>query len=304
MAKKLKSVRRFNQNYKNFIFSEMLPVADDEYLELLVEMDNNGNVVTESKFDSEGELEEKNTYTYDTNSKLLSHTLLYVLDDVTEKRILTRNDKGLLVSEVKYYGDESGEKTEYEYNDKENVISITNYDEEGDFVQNEEIIYDEKDSLKERISRNTKGKVLNHVVFHSEENQVLKIEETEYDEKDAIVSKTLVTFNKEGKEVSSVQTNLAGKLISSVLNIYDEHGNLNRKEHKDFYSKTILFQYDEQNRVTTQELMDGTGLLLRKNLYAYDDEGNVIGEQTYEMDTSRGGRDKHFGTRYEYDFTE
>ena len=64
MAKKLKLVRRFNQNYRNFIFSEMLPEADDEYLELVVEMDDNGNVLTESKFDSVGELEEKNTYTY------------------------------------------------------------------------------------------------------------------------------------------------------------------------------------------------------------------------------------------------
>ena len=49
------------------------------------------------------------------------------------------------------------------------------------------------------------------------------------------------------------------------------------------------------------ELFDGNGILLRKNLYEYDDEGNVIAEQTYEMDTTRGGRDKHFGTRYEYE---
>jgi hypothetical protein len=43
-------------------------------------------------------------------------------------------------------------------------------------------------------------------------------------------------------------------------------------------------------------------MLLRKNMYEYDEEGNVSAEQTYEMDTSRGGRDRHFGSRYEYDY--
>ena len=34
----------------------------------------------------------------------------------------------------------------------------------------------------------------------------------------------------------------------------------------------------------------------------FDEDGNPIHEHTYEMDTSRGGRDKHFETRYEYEW--
>ena len=77
-----------------------------------------------------------------------------------------------------------------------------------------------------------------------------------------------------------------------------------RRNYKDFFSKTVHYTYDEQNRLTVQEMFDASGLLLKKNLYTYDDDGNLAAEQTYEIDTARGGRDKHFGARYEYDLSE
>ena len=69
----------------------------------------------------------KTTYEFDSNGKLLSHTLLYAVDEVTEKRVLTRNEKGFLLSEVKYYGTDAGEKTEYEYDEKDNITAIIHY---------------------------------------------------------------------------------------------------------------------------------------------------------------------------------
>jgi hypothetical protein len=112
----------------------------------------------------------------------------------------------------------------------------------------------------------------------------------------------VIVFNENGKETSTVQTNPQGKLITKVDVTYDENGNVTRRDYKDFYSKSVFYTYNDKNLVTSQELLDENGILLRKNLYEYDDEGNVIAEQTYEMDTSRGGRDKHYGTRYEYVF--
>ena len=34
----------------------------------------------------------------------------------------------------------------------------------------------------------------------------------------------------------------------------------------------------------TQELFDGSGLLLRKNVYEYDNDGRLLTEQNYEID--------------------
>jgi hypothetical protein len=300
MSKKVKSIRRFNQNYKNFSFSDLTNRADEEYLELTLLFDENGNTLEEVKFMKDGEIEEKNSYEYNTGGKLSSHTLLYAVDDVTEKRMLNRNEKGLLVDEVKYYGNDSGERTNYEYNDKDNITAIIRYDEEGEFISREEIIYDDKGSLNERKTIDANNKLISRIAFITITNE--EIEEIEYNEKDTIVSKTVIKFNDKGKETSVLQKNPQGKVISSIINSYDENDNIIEKINKDFYSKRVRYEYNDKNLLTCQEIYDENGMLLRKNMYDYDEEGNLIAEQTYEMDTTRGGRDKHFGTRYEYEF--
>ena len=300
MSKKIKSIRRFNQNYKNFNFSDLTSRADEEYLELTVILDANGNSSEEIKYLPTSEVEEKNTFEYDSNGKLSSHTLLYAIDNFMEKRVLTRNEKGLLISEVKYYSGDSGEKTNYEYNEKDNVTAIIHYDEEGEFVSREEIIYDDIGGLTERCTYDINKKILSRITFTNPDNN--QIEEIDYDVNGAIVSKTIIIFNDKGKELSSVQTNPQGKLITSVKNTFDDRGNIIEKIYKDFYSKKVKFEYNDKDLLIVQELFDEQGLLLRKNMYEYDDDKNVIAEQTYEMDTTRGGRDKHFGTRYEYEF--
>lgn len=300
MTKKIKSIKKYNQNYKNFSFSDPTTHAKVEFLELAVIQDENGNISEEVKYASDGEVEEKNTYTFNDKGKLMEHVLLYAVDDVTERRVLERNEKGFLISETKYYGDDSGESTKYEYDDKDHVTAILIYDEEGQFISREEIKYDEKGSLSERITHDTDKKITGRTTFSpAVEN---KIEETEFDAKGAVISKTVTIFDEKGKEVSSKQMTPDGKMISGFKNTYDERGNLVEKIYKDFYSKKLKYEYNEKDQLISQELFDDSGLLLRKNMYDYNDEGNVIAEQTYEMDTARGARDKHFGTRYEYEF--
>lgn len=300
MAKKIKSVKRFHADYKNFSYSEMTPIAEEEYLELVVEMDNAGNILLESKFDPSGELEEKNTYRYDANGKLIEHYLLYAVDDMTEKRILTRDEKGNLLSEVKFYGDESGEKVEYSYDANGNVTGINRYDEEGEFLEKEVLSYDDKNSLTQRIAYGPDNKQIRQVSFALNEGNTAV--ETEFDNSGKPTARTEITFNEKGKEEKLIQFNADGKVISRTNNIYDEHGNVIRREINEFYARTISFAYDEKNRLISQETYDGNGLLLRKNIFSYDDDGNLLTEQTFEIDVSRGGRDKHFGTRYEYTF--
>ncbi|MBK7911164.1 MAG: hypothetical protein KBB38_00660 [Bacteroidia bacterium] len=301
MAQSIKTVRRFNQLYRNFSFSELMAKADEEFLESVTEMDAKGNIVEESKFDSSGELEERNTYRFGPHGKLEEHVLFYAVDDVTERRVLQRDEKGLLLEEVRYYGDDTGERLVYTYGDKDLLVSLKRYDEEGDFDYEESFSYDANDSLTMRERKRGGGVVVSRMRF-SPEGEGTKLEEEEFDEAGKPVSTTVSVYNKDGKEVSSVQRNVQGKLISSVSSVYDEHGNILERKHQDFYSKITRFTYDEQHRLLTQELFDGSGLLLRKNVYEYDNDGRLLTEQNYEIDTSRGGRDKHYGSRYEYEY--
>src|SRR5689334_21731316 len=107
MSKKIKSIKKYNRPFKPFSFGNAEEVGEEEYLESEIELDENGNTLMEAKYSDDGELEEKNSFRYSAEGKLLEHTLLYAVEDVTERRMLTRNEKGLLLSEVKYYGDDS-----------------------------------------------------------------------------------------------------------------------------------------------------------------------------------------------------
>ena len=300
--KKIKSIRRFNRYFKTFNFSNTQEVGEEEHLESNIRMDENGHTTEEEKFAPDGELEERNTYQYNDTGKLMEHVLLYAAEDATEKRILLRDEEGKLLKETKYYGDDSGEHTEYTYNEKGEPIERKFFDEEGTYTSREEFSYDANGSLSEQLKYDADGKVAERITFKTSDDK--SIEQNDFGANGKLTSRTVVKFNEQGKEISSVQTTPEGKLIASTVTIYDEHGNVTERQHKDFYSKTIRYQYDENNQCIMQELFDGNGTLLRKNMYEYDGDGNVLREQTYEMDTSRGGRDKHYESRYEYEFYE
>jgi hypothetical protein len=300
MSKKIKRIKKYNRPFKPFSFVNTEEAGEEEYLESDIALDDKGNTLTEIKYSADGEMEEKNSYRYNQEGKLLEHILLYAVEDVTEKRVLTRNEKGLLLSEVKYYGDDSGDRTDYAYDDKDNLIERKYFDEEGQFSGRENFKYDENGSLTEHIKYTSTDAIEEHMTFNKIDDKT--IEQVQHNPDGSLQSRTLLKFNDEGKETSSEQTTAEGKLISGVNNVYDEKGNVIERHYKDFYSKTIRYVYDEKNQCTMQELFDGNGTLVRKYLFEYDEEGNVVDEHTYEMDTSRGGRDKHFETRYEYEY--
>jgi hypothetical protein len=300
MSKKIKSIKRYNRPFKPFSFGNAEEVGEEEYLESFIEMDESGNTLAEIKYSEDREMEEKNSFRYNQEGKLLEHTLLYAVEDVTERRMLTRNEKGLLLSEVKYYGDDTGEKTEYTYDEKDNLVEKKYFDEEGEFIGKESFAYDEIGSLVEDIKYDAKNAIEEHNTFRKIDE--FNIEQIQHNPDGSMASKIIIKFNNEGKELSSEQTTADGKLISGITNVYDEKGNVTERHYKDFYSKTLRYVYDENNRVVMQELFDGNGILVQKLMFSYDEDGNLIDTHTYEMDTTRGGRDKHFETRYEYEF--
>ena len=296
--KTYKTIKRYNQNFKNFNFSDLSPIADNEYLEMIIEFDSVGKVLSEIKYQQNGELEEENNYKYDVNEKLIEHHFYYVMDDARETVVMSRNEKGKLISEVKFYGTDQGARIEFEYDNEDRVIGILNYDDDSDFVSKETILYNEKGAVVSRTTNEADGKIISDFKFNYKSET--EIEELSYDTDGKLISTTITIFDDKGRELTNVEKNVQGKPISSLQNIYDERGNVIEKIYKDFYNKRVKNQYDELDRLIVQEIFDTTGMVVKRNSFEYGDEGNVISEHTFEMDSNRGGRDKHFGTRYEY----
>jgi len=99
-----------------------------------------------------------------------------------------------------------------------------------------------------------------------------------------------------------VERNAAGKLIESTTYAYDERGNIIERNIRDFHPRKMKFVYDDKNHCIEEEVYDQHGNLSAKNIYEYDEQGNMISELNYNMDINRMNRENNSGHRYEHEF--
>ena len=297
--KKVSQVRRYARLFRGFGASGEDEGA--EYLEHLTDLDPEGQVLREVKYFEDGTEEEVSTYVYDSAHRLTGHTLQYVPDETSEKRVLERDGEGRLVRETKLYGELEGERTEYSYDDKGRVAEIRSFDEEGDFASQETVTYNGEGKITGRASTGPAGEILERKEYAYTDDGAA-VTESVFDASGQLLKRTTSKFDEQQRETDTEERTGQGKRISAIRSSYDDRGNLVERRFIDFYSKTLRYAFDEQNHCISEELSDDQGRLLRKRLFDYDDEGRLAAEKSYEMDLSRGGRDRHQELRYEYEF--
>ena len=294
---KIRQVRRYASHIRGFS-----PGIDDavEYLETSIEFDANGNTIKETKYLQDGSPEEVSSYLYDDGNRLLEHTLEYVPDEASEKRVIERDGDGRIVRETKFYGDMAGEHTDYAY-EEDRIASIRSYDEEGDFQAREEIRYNEKKLPVARISYD-KNDVVQERREYTHSDDGLSVEEKVIDAKGNLQRSSVTQLNANKKETQTVEKTGQGKLMSAIQSTYDEKGNLTERIIRDAFSKRHVFTYDDQDRCVEEALYGEGGILMRRNQFEFDENGRLLSEQNYVIDVTRGGRDKHLAIRYDYDY--
>ena len=292
-------VKRFAATYRSLAAVTSEPAS--EYLEHLVEFDGQGNILKESKFFPDGKAEEISSYEYDSGGRMTGHLLEYVPDETSEKKVLERDGEGRITRETKFYGEFAGEHTEYVYNADGLITEVKSFDEEGDFSMREEIAYNDKKQIASRTLYDKDGKLSEKRVFTIADDG-FSVEEEMFDQDGLLKASRTTRLSPENKETDVIEKTGQGKLVSATHSVYDANGNLIERHFKDYYSKVLKYTYDEQNRCISEELFDDHGTLLRRQIFEYDSEGRLVAEQNYEMDMTRGGRDKHQVLRYEYEY--
>ena len=297
---KIKSIKRFSFQHKMLKFGESND-HESEFLSLITLYDDKGNMTEEQKVNTENEAEEINTFTYNDNGKLMQHVMHMITDDAKEVLKNERDEKGRLVKEQKFYGDDPGEATRYVYNDRDEVIEIHKTDEEGETESKEIIEYDEKGNLKGRTKYDAAGNLQERTEFSYDERGNIS-SKADYNQKNNLESKTDYSYNEKNDIISSVQKNAGGKLTESISIAYDERGNVTERNIRDFHPRKIKLIYDHKDHCIEEEVYDQHGNLSAKNIYEYDEQGNVISELNYNMDINRMSRENNSGHRYEYEF--
>lgn len=272
---------------------------ESEFLLQEVEYDEKGNVLVDSKYNSDGELEERHSYTLNQHGSMLSHSVEMPLDEVIERFNYDRNESDQLSAVTKFYGEESGERTEYFYNENNFPVTIIYYDADG-----------EKE-LTENYTYNDQKEVVKKVIDHHTDEAQSKMHLYEYNEKGLLMrysvegnnEKTITeyTYNSHDLEEKCIQNNSNGKKLLEIISEYDENLRLVKRSTKGYYIRITSIAYDDQGRVIEEQLADENNFVIARNAFEYTDDGRVAEEVVYETDLTRAGRDTHMIMRYEYE---
>lgn len=299
----LKAIRTYNSPFKALSFAMPEEEDQDEFLFSEIKYDIKGNIIEETNYTSENRLEEKRTYKYDDNGKLIEETVLHAAEDFEEKRKIIRDEKGHSVEEIKEYPDGTIERTLIKRDNNSNIIEIIVLDEDGAQESRQVFKYDEKNNLKSHVKLDMDGETIEATECESDENGNI-ISKKEILPEEGIEITTEAEYDEEGREIRSATYNEDGKKLSEVELIYDEEGNHIETISRDYInrgdSRKITFAYDNKNCVV-ERVMTLNDELLRQVNYCYDENGNLIEEESLQPDYSKGGR-QAYKKKYEYEY--
>jgi hypothetical protein len=272
---------------------------ESEFLLQEIAYDEKGNVIVDSKYNSDGELEERHSYTLNQHDSLVSHSVEMPLDEVIERFVYDRNEADQLVVVTKFYGKEAGERTEYVYDENNLPTTITYYDADGDKEQTEHYTYNEQKEVVKKVINN-----------HSDESQS-KTHLYEYNDKGLLMlytvegnnekTNTEYSYNAHGLEEKCIQNSSNGKKLLEITSEYDENLRLVKRSTKGYYIRITSIAYDKQGRVWEEQLSDENNFVIARNAFEYTEDGRIAEEVVYETDLTRAGRDTHMIMRYEYE---
>jgi len=294
------------KTYKSFL----IPVTteefneSEEFIEHLIHYNKTGKIIETSKLNAFGNLEDKISMKYDENDYLIEELHFYEDDEnFTERKIYIRNEKALLTSEEKYYLDGSVEKTDYEYDEKGNIIKKSQIDEDSETEIRFEFQYDEKNRIVESCkfeSANLTEKISMH---YDENNHLAKAEEWDYFNN--TYSLTINTYNEKKELTETIVKNNEGHLIAKIQNSYNDLGLVVSRvleTMKNYYSKEIVeFIYDDKNQLSEEITLNPDGEVKKKISYYYDDSGNQLESIHYDIENTENPGVHYWKIRHEYE---
>ncbi len=296
----IKTIKRFTSPLRSILRGGDNDAEAGEKLSLQADYDTRNLLISEQKFDDDGEPEEMHIYRYDEKGHLVEHVMEMPLDGIVERFVTTRDGSGHPVMIVKFYGDDPGEKVEYVIGTHGLPLEVLRHDADGEFESREELEYDDRQQLVKKNLKEADSKQKQYLFMYNEKGLLVQEEERDGDGK--MVSRLEYAYNEDGKEVSLLKYNPENKAVSSVKSEYDENGRLSRRISKGFYTRISLYEYDDQGRLLEESLSDENGFVISRNRMDYDESGLVVYETVYETDLTRAGRDTHLAHRYEYEF--
>lgn len=294
---KIKVRRKYTSNLRQMAFGGS--AADERLVEELV-YDERGRILQSRKWEDDGAIE-SNQYVYDAEGNIVEHTMRLETEDVSERFVFERDAKGRVIAETKYYGEDAGEQTVYAYGDWDTPTKITRYDVDGELESVETLEYDAQGNVITHVKADAEGLLIEQALIAYDTNGK-PVSKSVMNSNRITQAVTTIAYDESGRVVRATDKNADGMVISDVASQYDDRGNVVLRKIRDFNSRLLRFEYNDQDQVLIEEVLDGNGNLIMRNTMEYDEHGHLSSESEFWLDTGRGRGDGNSVSRFEYEF--
>jgi len=150
-----KAIDRFGEIQKGDIIDEFSLFSNYYVL-----YNNRGNILTEIEYDLDGSIDNKSTYSYDKNNRVLE--IIWLNNDGSQDRWISKYDEHGYLVEDKWYEDDGSLYLKYQYvNDNNgNILSTSCYAADGTLKSKFIKKYDQKNNLLEHKEYNSLGEII------------------------------------------------------------------------------------------------------------------------------------------------
>lgn len=278
--------------------------ADKGHLHHETHYDEQGRAVREVKYFEDGSTDEVHEYTYDEKDRILEEKLYYALSESEDITRTSYDDISRTVEEVLYYGEEPADKTITQRDEHDHPLSIVRYDEEGEFMEKEVFEYHKPGLVKEHR-------------FYDEQEELIKKETSIYNDQDEVVEQHIwsadqdelnqtVVIQHEPLKTLSEARDEEGTLLYTRTHELDAKGRILKLIHADAQGGRYQEQrneYDDNDNLVMQEWVDGAGNLLRKQLFSFNENGQLQQETFFEPNPYQS-KNTHYVIQYEIEFQD
>lgn len=242
------------------------------------EPDGSGVKMYETAYNEKGKLTD--SVVYNENKVMFHEKYSYnIVDELVKREILDSIGNVLQRSERKF--DDKGNEIEFTLHNGDSLF----------YMQRKE--YNEKDELTKLTEYDSKGKAKLIGLFdYNEAGKV--ISQTETNGAGMKLSKMTYTYDKDGHRTSITNYNLNG--FSEGKTLLKEYQNENAQliekyDANDSLYASYRYEYDEQGNETKSIIFNGIGQILRQSNSKYDARGNKLQFEIYEGEVGFLGKD-------------
>lgn len=269
------------------------------YPYLYREFDENGNLVQEMSYDTNGDIQEYYTYKYDERHRRVEVINYYDEEEISETIIYNYGDGDHPLEAKRVFADGSEDTIFYTYDDAGNlvekrIVNDEDEEEEGEiwrFENNLEVFY-EKREYEEPVFREAKeydssGRPILITVWEALDNRTIR-QKIHYDSSGR--QNRIERYNAEGKLATLIE-------VTEFLN--DEPSVM--KETGTGGVKTTKFTYDDKGNILLQQEFNQHNQLTNEVKRTYTEEGNLL---TTDVTNDRQGEgmNMHYRIEYSYEF--